>query len=451
MVRAPGLWAYRNKMEFSFGTRIWRADKPYVDKGDGGGGDAADHGNGGAPGPPVSGPPPPRKVYPPGGNDGFVLGLHAPGRYDKLVPVDRCLIQPDAANEVLAFLRTRCEELLLEPFDVKTGTGYLRAVGLRTATDAAGVVQVSVNLITADDEVPGRLVPLAAELGARFPAVTSVVHNIQASSSDRGGGGRRGAPEVVLYGRRTIVQAVRGLTFEMSANSFFQTSAGSAALLYDRIVEAADLGPADTVVDLFTGTGTIGLALAASAGRVVGVELVADAVADARRNAERNGVTNAAFYVGDLTALKGGMALADVVDWEGAPPPLVTRRAAGGGGGSAGGGGGGGGDDDAPAAADGGDAAAAKADVQMDVVVVDPPRAGLHPKLVRWLARCGARRVVYVSCNAATQVRDVALLQSHEPRWQLTSLTPVDMFPHTPHVETVGVLELVGESAAVEG
>ncbi|GAB0498208.1 hypothetical protein MMPV_009549 [Pyropia vietnamensis] len=446
IVPAPGLWGYRNKMEFSFGTRIWRVAKPDVTDAAAGEGARVPSAAAVADAPtaalprPVSVPPPPRKVYPPGEDEGFVLGLHAPGRYDKLVPIDSCLIQPEPVNKVLAFLRTRTEELLLEPFDVNTATGYLRAVGLRSATDAAGRLQISVNLVTAQDEVPGRLAPLAAELGARFPAVTSVVHNVQASSSDRGGGGRRGAPEAVLYGERTIVQALCGLEFEMSANSFFQTSAASAAILYELIRDAADTGPTDTVVDLFCGTGTIGLTLAARAGRVVGVELVADAVANARRNAARNGVTNAAFYVGDLTALRGGMTLADVIDWEGEPPAVAAPAAAAPpttNGGSASG-------EAAAAASVAAEAAAAPvADVAMDVVVVDPPRAGLHPKLVRWLASCPARRIVYVSCNAATQVRDVAALCGHDPAWRLTALTPLDMFPHTPHIETVGVLERV--------
>eukprot|EP00168_Porphyra_purpurea_P020125 TRINITY_DN833_c0_g1_i1.p2 TRINITY_DN833_c0_g1~~TRINITY_DN833_c0_g1_i1.p2 ORF type:complete len:319 (-),score=111.62 TRINITY_DN833_c0_g1_i1:42-998(-) len=316
--------------------------------------------------------------------------------------------------------------------------------------------------------VPGRLAPLAAELGAPLPR--RCVRRAQCAGEQQRTAGRRPPPAPPRRSSMAAAPSCRrcgASSLKCRPTSFFQTSAGSAALLYDLIVEAADLGPADTVVDLFTGTGTIGLALAASAGRVLGVELVADAVADARRNAARNGVTNAAFYVGDLTALRGGMALADVVDWEGAPPPMVTLPAVGGGGG-------GGGGDAAAAnggeetaakggeataanggeetAAKGGEAPAAKADVRMDVVVRRPPPGpGLHPKLVRWLARCGARRLVYVSCNAATQVRDVALLRTHEPRWQLTALTPVDMFPHTPHVETVGVLELVGEPRAVEG
>eukprot|EP00897_Mesotaenium_endlicherianum_P002175 jgi/Mesen1/1986/ME000147S01078 len=400
---------YRNKMEFSFGSRIWLPTEEHTL----------------APRqPPASRPPPPSpspspsssspsnspSSSPPAAKEArrgrakhvepnpkqFALGLHAPRRFDKILPIRTCLLQHEVANQVLATVREFCEARHtgdLPCYDPVTHEGFLRHVTIRTGSDPeSGGLQLMVNIMTKESR-PALLQPLADLLVESYPAVVSVVNTVNASRGNE----EVGVSEHVLHGTRTITDTLRGLHFEISANSFFQTNTGQAEELYRLTEEACELRAdgSQVLLDLFCGTGTIGLSMASKVKHVYGYELVPAAVADARRNATRNGIANATFVEGDLNRLTDDFG-------SGFPRP--------------------------------------------DVIVTDPNRPGMHPKLLKFLAESGTPRIVYVSCNPGTCARDLDYL-CHGPDnkggpYRLVSIQPVDMFPHTPHVECVSVLQL---------
>lgn len=353
---AVDVWKYRNKMEFSFGTKWW-----------------------------VEGELPTEQLKGPNDDVVYDLGLHAPKRFDKVIGVKTCSIQHDVCNDILAFVRQRCIDLHLDAYDTKMNEGYMRQIVLRTANNRSGQLEVMVNLVTSDCQVPDRLVPLANEIMEKFGEVICVIQNIA---------GVRGTHVVemkrqrLLGGERSwIEQILCGLSFRISANSFFQTNAQQTEVLYEEIRRVAKVGRKDVVVDLFCGTGAIGLVLARDAMQVMGIDVVGTAIEDARENAKRNNVKNAEFWEADLE--KG--------DWE-----TLANGA--------------------------------------NVVVVDPPRKGLHPRVIEWVRRANCvDRVVYVSCNATSCVRDLrAICEGGD--WRIEEIRGVDMFPHTPHLECVVAL-----------
>jgi 23S rRNA (uracil1939-C5)-methyltransferase len=245
-----------------------------------------------------------------------------------------------------------------------------------------------VNLVTAREE-PQPLKVLADELVAAFPDVKSVVNNI----NTRKAAVAYGEWEIILAGKSTITEQVGGLSFDISANSFFQTNSTQAAVLYDQVERACGFTGGEVVYDLYCGTGTIALMLAGAVQEAVGFESVSSAVEDATRNAMLNEIYNVRFFHADLSTryfTREGARLQRQV-----PPP--------------------------------------------DIIVIDPPRAGMHPKLVEEVIAMAPGKVVYVSCNPATQVRDVRPVIDHG--YRLTLVQPVDMFPHTPHIENICVLE----------
>ncbi|MFB0515353.1 MAG: 23S rRNA (uracil(1939)-C(5))-methyltransferase RlmD [Candidatus Neomarinimicrobiota bacterium] len=343
---------YRNKMEFTFSPQPWIIDLE----------DA-------------------------GSASSWALGLHVPGRFDKVLDIHECWLQQPVASAVLQRVKSKVEELGLEPYDIKTHTGFLRNLVIRTAGTAPDSLQVMVNLVTSREE-PQRLKPLADDVVADFPQVVSVVNNV----NTRKAAVAYGEWEIVLHGKPTITEDLRGLSFDISANSFFQTNTRQAEVLYGLIQQACALTGEEVVYDLYSGTGTIAITLARHAKEAAGFEVVASAVEDAARNAMINEIYNARFFHADLSAryfTTQGQRLRRQL-----PPP--------------------------------------------DVIVADPPRAGMHPRLVEEVLALGPRKVVYLSCNPATQVRDVRRLC--DGGYRLTALQPVDMFPHTPHVENICLL-----------
>ncbi|KAI0564730.1 RNA methyltransferase [Gracilaria domingensis] len=352
---------YRNKMEFSYGRR-W-----YVNT-------SRDL---------------PRRES---GEYEYVVGLHAPQRFDKVIPIETCHIQPSISNKILNYVRVEAEKMLLEPYDTRQNTGYLRNVAIRSATNKNGAMEVMVNIITSPCDVPERLKPLAQSVKRTFPEVVCVVQNIRGAKSSFS---VEEEQERLLAGeRRYIEQHLCDLTFRISANSFFQTNSRQAEVLYECVRRAAKLCRDDVVLDLFCGTGTIALCLARDVKEVYGIDLVSTAIADARVNATVNGITNAKFEEGNLDKLKAART----------KPPFIKPN----------------------------------------VIVVDPPRAGLHPDLVKYLASVEMKRVVYVSCNPVTQKRDIQKLLELAPgRFQVHSIQPVDMFPNTHHMECIITLEAI--------
>jgi 23S rRNA (uracil1939-C5)-methyltransferase len=309
----------------------------------------------------------------------FALGLHPAEHFHKVLDLGECPIQSDAMGAVARTARRLALERGLEAWDTRAHAGLLRHLVLR---QSAATGELLVVLVTSA-EAPERVRPFAAELCAAHPEIAALVQAVNARHGQTAVGQR----ELVLHGPGHIVERVAGLELRLSARSFFQTNTRGAEELVAIVREEARCAPGDAVLDLYCGGGLFALALARAAGSVRGLELVEAAVEDARANAERNAIANASFTAGDVAALLAG---------RGAEPPP-------------------------------------------DVVVVDPPRAGLHPSVPRALAELRPRRLVYVACNPAAAAADLRVLADAglAPR----RARPLDLFPHTPHVECVFTLE----------
>ncbi|GKV35696.1 hypothetical protein SLEP1_g43931 [Rubroshorea leprosula] len=355
---------YRNKMEFSFGSKKWLPKESLHEKLD--------------------------------GNETYALGLHAPGCFDKVLNIEKCLLQSEPANKILATVQESWREpgLGLSPYDVYSHGGFLKHLVLRTGRNIeSGLPEMMVNFVTSSYK-PELLKPLVAKI-AVLPEVVSIMNNVNTSV----GNTSMGEEEYTLLGKSTITETLRGLTFQISANSFFQTNTHQAEVLYKLIEDYAALrgDGSEVVLDLFCGTGTIGLTLAKKVQHVYGYEVVAQAVNDARRNAKLNGIDNATFVQGDLNKIGENFG-------KDFPKP--------------------------------------------DIIISDPNRPGMHMKLIKFLLKLRAPRIVYVSCNPATCARDLDYLchgveeQNIKGCYKLKRVQPVDMFPHTPHIECVCQLEL---------
>ncbi|KAK3028918.1 hypothetical protein RJ639_039927 [Escallonia herrerae] len=356
---------YRNKMEFSFGDKKWVPKELLQEQRE--------------------------------GADDYALGLHAPGFFDRVLNVDKCLLQSEPANRVLAAIQDcwRDPQFGLSPYNCHSHLGFLKHLMLRTGRDVrTGLPELMVNFVTSSYK-PELLKPLVEKCVA-IPEVVSIMNNVNTSV----GNTSVGEEEYTLYGKSAITEILRGLTFQISANSFFQTNTHQAEVLYKIIEECACLKGDDSeiVLDLFCGTGTIGLTLAKRVRHVYGYEVVPQAISDARRNAKLNGICNASFVQGDLNKIDDNFG-------KGFPKP--------------------------------------------DIVISDPNRPGMHIKLIKYLLKLKAARIIYVSCNPATCARDIDYIchgvseKNIEGCYRLRSLQPVDMFPHTPHTECVCLLELV--------
>lgn len=350
---------YRNKMEFSFGDR-WLTEEEMASAGDGKG---------------QRGPETP-----------FALGLHIPGRYDRVLDLHECWLQSETSARIVNEVRSFCLDTALPVYSTETGEGYLRNLVIREGKRTGDRM---VNLVTRDDR-PEIMRLLTARLLATVPEITTIVNNITQRKSQVA----FGDSERVYHGNGTITERIGTRTYRISANSFFQTNTGQAEVLYDTARRMAAIGQEDVVYDLYSGTGTIALHVADLARSVIGIESVDHAVRDAKINAELNGVTNCTFLAGDLKDILGGPSPSG----SGLPRP--------------------------------------------DVVITDPPRAGMHGKVLKELRSLHARRIVYVSCNPATQARDLKTL-CEDGVYAIEEIQPVDMFPHTYHVENVVSLRAI--------
>ena len=309
----------------------------------------------------------------------FALGLHVPGTFDKIIHLEECLLQPALANRVLNRVASYARENGLQPYGIRSHEGFLRFLIIRTSRYNGTMM---VNIVTGY-EAPEKLKPLAKRLQEEFPQVVSVVNNVNTRLAQVAFGEK----EILLAGQPFIEDKIGPFLFKISANSFFQTNTQQAEKLYRVALDFAGLTGREIVWDLYAGAGTISLFLAKQAKEVIGFELVESAVADAEKNATEHGVNNVRFLGGDL--------LHQLHEAQPKPQVLVT----------------------------------------------DPPRSGMHPKVVNYLKELGAQRIVYVSCNPTTLARDVALLKDI---YSVQAIQPVDMFPQTYHIETVALLEKRG-------
>jgi len=306
------------------------------------------------------------------------LGFHVPGRFDRVVDVHECFLQEDPSNKIRNTLREFALKEKLTFYDHHTNEGLLRNLIIRTSTLDELMVILSVQY---DEPVVYRMLE---HLDREVPGITSLMYTINPKKNE------------TLYdldiqtfrGRDHIVETLDGLTFKIGPKSFFQTNSYQALNLYRVAREFAGLSGTETVYDLYTGTGTIANYMAPSARHVIGIESVPEAIEDARVNAGLNKLDNTSFFAGDMKDLFTGEFIA--------------------------------------------------ANGRPDVLITDPPRAGMHPKVVERIIEAGPPRIVYVSCNPATQARDAALLSEH---YHIRQSQPVDMFPHTPHIENVLLME----------
>jgi 23S rRNA (uracil1939-C5)-methyltransferase len=309
---------------------------------------------------------------------GAAPGLHKAGRWDEVLELERCWLTTDLGNAIRHSVRDWAREEGLEAYDQEKQTGYLRHLVVREGRNTG---QALVQLVTAPGErfESGYLV----EVLTRFPEVRSIHWAVNDSPAEM-----TNLPTTLLWGDEAIEEELGGLRFRVRPNAFLQTNTEMAARLYELAGEYAGLSGRETVFDLYCGIGTIGLSLAGGALTVWGVEVSEESVACALENADLNGITNAAFFAGNV-----GQVLEELRDRAGDP----------------------------------------------DLVVVDPPRAGLAGKALRRVGGLAAPRIVYVSCNPTTLASDVKTLDEYG--YKLARARPVDMFPHTPHIETVALLE----------
>ena len=341
-VPSPQIFGYRNKMEFTCTDRRWltpdEMQQPEIDK-------------------------------------GFGIGLHVPGTFFKVFDTKRCLLQPDLGNDLLDDVRQFIISSKLPAYGLRSHQGFWRFLMLR---HSVAFDRWMVNIVTAADDRQV-LQPLANGLMQTYPVVTAVVNNITA----RKAGVTTGESEITMAGDSAIIDKIGSFEFEISANSFFQTNTPGAAKLYDTVKRYAELSGSETVLDLYSGTGTIPILLSDNTREVIGLEMAPSAVADAENNCRHNQVENCRFVSGDIRETL----------------PTISCRP--------------------------------------DVLIIDPPRAGMHKDVAKQVLALLPERIVYVSCNPATLARDLVLLKE---AYQVQEVQPVDLFPHTYHIESVAKL-----------
>jgi 23S rRNA (uracil1939-C5)-methyltransferase len=309
----------------------------------------------------------------------YALGFHIPGRFDKVLNIKNCYLQDTPSNDIRNFVRDKSLELNLSYYDIKKHTGYLRNLTIRTAQ--TGEVMV---LLSIAGELNNDCKKLLDSLNQNYN-ITSLMYVINTKLNDS----INDLNPVLYSGQDFIIENSNGLKFKIGPKSFFQTNTKQAEKLY-RIVKDFVLPNSDDIIyDLYTGTGTIANYLALESKKVVGIEYIPEAISDAIYNAELNEITNTMFFAGDIK---------DVLNEE-----FVDKHC------------------------------------KPQTIVLDPPRAGIHEDVAKQILKISPQKIVYVSCNAATQARDLTILSS---KYSITKVQPVDMFPHTQHVENVVKLEL---------
>lgn len=310
------------------------------------------------------------------GSQGVFLGLHVPGTYYKVIDIERCLLIPDEGSAMVGRVRELCRKTGLPAYGLKSHAGLWRFLTLRYSGSSNRWL---INLITSG-QGPAPLDEIARDLTSTFSTVTTVVHTI----NRRKAAIAIGDEETILEGEGFLLDKIGPWNFRISASSFFQTNTDAALRLYDEVFRLSELSGTEHVLDLYSGTGTIPVYISSRAARVTGMELSEKAVMDARVNCDLNGVYNCRFVCGDIRNL-----LKDAAE-------------------------------------------------RPDLVIMDPPRSGMHKEVVQSLLRLSPSRMIYVSCNPATMARDLALFSQD---YELAEVQPVDMFPHTHHVECVARLD----------
>jgi 23S rRNA (uracil1939-C5)-methyltransferase len=309
---------------------------------------------------------------------GNALGFHIPGLFDKVLDIEECHLQPEPSNRIRNMVRQYALENNLLFFDPVNQTGFLRNLVIRNSGE--GKVMVIVVFFYEDEE---RRRGLLNFIASQFDEVVSLFYIINSKKNDS-----LSDQEPLLFkGDGYLIEEMNGLMFRIGPKSFYQTNTLQALELYTITMEFAGLKGNETVYDLYTGTGTIANFVARKAKKVIGIEYIEQAINDARVNSEINGITNTSFFSGDMKDVLNE----SFIEANGKP----------------------------------------------DVIITDPPRAGMHEDVIRAILAASPERIVYVSCNPATQARDILLLSG---KYSVVKVQPVDMFPHTHHVENVALL-----------
>lgn len=313
------------------------------------------------------------------------LGFHVSGFFDKVLDIRECHLQREPSNAIRLFVKRYAIDHGLSFYDLRENRGFLRTMVVRTTSTGENMLVVCFGGEAEGEEARPKREALLEAIVAKFPEITSLYYVINAKGNDN----FSDLPCLLFHGAEAVYEQMEGLRFKIGPKSFYQTNSAQALRLYgvvrDFVREGmADGGDKPVIYDLYTGTGTIALFLSALAKKVIGIEYVPDAIEDAKVNARENGITNTEFFAGDMKDVLNAGFIA--------------------------------------------------AHGQPGVVVLDPPRAGIHPDVARVLLDCAPERMVYVSCNPATQARDLAVFAE---LYDIVHVQPVDMFPHTIHVENV--------------
>ncbi|MCM1452198.1 MAG: 23S rRNA (uracil(1939)-C(5))-methyltransferase RlmD [Clostridium sp.] len=345
---SDNIWAYRNKMEYTFSNKCWltpeqlRSGEEFPQR------DAA--------------------------------GFHIPGAFDKVLDIKDCHLQDDFGNRLRLFIKRYGIDHGYAFYDLRSNTGLLRTLMIRIASSG----QIMAVMVFGEDDKE-KINSLLDSVRAEFPEITSLLYVVNLKVNDT-----IADQEVITHsGADYIEEEMEGLKFRIGPKSFYQTNSLQAHKLYSVAREFAELTGNELVYDLYTGTGTIANFISRKASKVIGIEYVPEAIEDAKVNSKANGIDNTLFYAGDMK----DVLTADFIAEHGRP----------------------------------------------DVMIIDPPRAGMHIDVVNAVLEAQPRRIVYVSCNPATQARDLALLDA---KYRIDAVQPVDMFPHTQHVENVAKLTL---------
>ena len=308
------------------------------------------------------------------------LGYHAPGIFDKVIDIDECFLMDDVNNRIRNTVREIAVENNFSYYNIKEHTGWLRNIIIRYCSTGELMVNICIN----HEDEPNRLILLNSLL-SKVPEISTLLYTINPKWNDS----IYDLEPIVYHGKGYAIEKLEDFEFIISPKSFFQTNTRQAEKLYSITRAFAGLTGTETVYDLYCGTGSIGIFLSKQAKKIIGVEVIEDAIEDARKNAALNNIQHATFIAGDVIKICND----EFFEQHGRP----------------------------------------------DVIITDPPRAGMHEKLVIKLLEMAAPKIVYVSCNTATQARDLSLLSE---KYKVMKVQPVDMFPHTHHIESVVLLTL---------
>lgn len=319
----------------------------------------------------------------PGAPDNFAIGLHAPQRWDKVIDIENCLLQNDNCNEIFQDIKNFVRKNEIELENARQHTGFLKQIIIRAGIKTN---ETMINFVTCYED-PEQLTELAKSLSKKYNNIKSIVNNVTTELGNQ----FIGEKELLLYGKPFIHELLGKIKYKISANSFFQTNTKGAEILFSVVKDFAQVDKQKVVWDFYSGAGSISLFLAEYSKQIYGFEIVKEAINDARNNCKFNKINNCKFYFANLNNfLQQEKELINTLE-------------------------------------------------KPNLIIVDPPRAGLNPKFLEQMLKLNAPRIVYISCNIATQIRDINLLTRE--KYQAVKFQPVDMFPHTAHLESVALLE----------